>query len=95
MRLDPDQAAFFKTAVRSFLPDAQVYLFGSRAQDDLRGGDIDLLVTGHRELSGQEKRDIKIAFYRRFGERRIDIVSFRKDDPAPFRQLALMEAIAL
>ena len=95
MRLDVDQAEFFKVAVRSLLPDGQVFLFGSRARDDLKGGDIDLLVTGHRELNGQEKRDIKIAFYKKFGEQRIDIVSFRKDDPAPFRQLAMMGAIAL
>ena len=55
MRMDPAQAEYFKASVRRFLPDAELYLFGSRAKDDLKGGDIDLLVLGPRELSDQEK----------------------------------------
>ena len=77
------------------MPDAKVYLFGSRAKEKLKGGDIDLLVIANRELSGQEKRNIRIAFHKRFGECRIDIASFCDDDPTPFKQLALMEAEAL
>jgi predicted nucleotidyltransferase len=92
VRIDPVHAEYFKASIRRFLPDAELYLFGSRARDELKGGDIDLLVLGPRELSDQEKRDIKIGFYKAFGERKIDIVSFTKDDPAPFKQLALMEA---
>ena len=95
MRLDSIHAEFFKTAVGECLPDAAVYLFGSRAKDYLRGGDIDLLVTGSRQLTDQEKRNIKIAFYKRFGERKIDIASFRNDEPSAFKDLALMEAEAL
>ena len=95
MRIDPVYAEHFKASVRRFLPDADLYLFGSRAKDDLKGGDIDLLVLGPRELSDQEKREIKIGFYKAFGERKIDIVSFAKNDPAPFKQLALLEAVPL
>ncbi len=95
MRFDPDQTDFVKSAVKDRLPDASVYLFGSRTDDHRKGGDIDLLVIGSRSLTGQEKRDIKIAFYKRFGERRIDIVSFVDCDPDPFCQLAMSEAVAL
>ncbi len=47
---------------------------------------------GGRELNDQEKREIKISFYKKFGEQKIDIVSFERNDPAPFKQLALLEA---
>lgn len=92
MRLCPIYAEFVKEAIRSYLPDAEVYLFGSRTKDTLKGGDVDVLVLGSRELKGQEEREIKIAFYKKFGEQKIDIVSFERNDPAPFKQLVLMEA---
>jgi len=92
MRLSPQYSEFLKETVKNHLPDAEVYLFGSRANDQLKGGDIDILVLGSRELSNQEKRDIKIAFYKKFGEQKIDIVSYKRDDPTPFKQLVLLEA---
>ena len=70
MRLDPIHADFFKTAVKAYLPDAVVYLFGSRTKDHLRGGDIDLLVSGSRQLTDQEKRNVKIAFYKKSENRK-------------------------
>ena len=42
MRLEPEEVDGILVAVRSFDPDAQVYLFGSRVDDRKRGGDIDL-----------------------------------------------------
>jgi predicted nucleotidyltransferase len=92
MRIYPENAEFIKKAVKSYLPDAEVYLFGSRTKDNLKGGDFDVLVLSGRELNNQEKREIKISFYKKFGEQKIDIVSFERNDPAPFKQLALLEA---
>ena len=37
------------------------------------GGDIDILVLGEKELSGQQKRNIRIAFYKEAGEQKLDI----------------------
>ena len=92
MRIYPENAEFIKEAVQIYLPDAEVYLFGSRTRDHLKGGDVDVLVLGSRELKDREKREIKIAFYKKFGEQKIDIVSFERNDPAPFKQLVLLEA---
>ena len=72
-----------------------MYLFGSRVFDDQKGGDIDILVLGNRKLTLQEKRNIKIAFYRRYGEQKIDIVSFKSDDPSIFKTLVIQEAIQI
>ncbi len=95
MRLKKGHVEFLKQSIKRCLPDAAVYLFGSRADDNLKGGDIDILVLGEKELTGQEKRNIKLAFYKEFGEQKIDIVSFRRDEPSNFKELALIEGVEL
>lgn len=45
MRLsETERKAITSAVTRHFGPDARVFLFGSRVDDDLHGGDIDLLV---------------------------------------------------
>ena len=45
MRLSPKQITAVKqTAAEVFGPEADIWLFGSRVDDERRGGDIDLLV---------------------------------------------------
>ncbi len=45
MRLTPAQVALIKSAVADLAgPEARVRLFGSRLDDDARGGDVDLLL---------------------------------------------------
>lgn len=95
MRVEENQIEFLKQMVESFLPNASVFLFGSRVFDNMKGGDIDLLVLGDRQLSGQERRSIKIAFQKRFGEQKIDIVSFIRDDPSTFKDIAIRDAIQI
>ena len=84
-----------KEQIHQCLPSAKVYLFGSRVDNEKRGGDIDILIIGERILSLQEKRDIKISFYKKFGEQKIDLVSFENDDPVPFKKIAESEGILL
>jgi predicted nucleotidyltransferase len=92
MRLKKEISEFIKTTVKKRLMGAEVYLFGSRVYNDQKGGDIDILVIGDRRLSGQEKRDIKITFQKRFGEQRIDVVSFASTESSNFKDLILQEA---
>jgi hypothetical protein len=63
--------------------------------DDKKGGDIDIMVTGGKRLSSQEVRRIKIEFYKEYGEQRIDIVSFDMDDSSGFKELVLLESVEL
>ena len=95
MRISSAQSRFLKEEIRQHLPSAKTYLFGSRADEQKRGGDIDILVIGSRPLTLQEKRKIKIAFFRRFGEQKVDLVSFREGDPSPFKKIAEMEGVPL
>ncbi len=95
MRISEEQVTFLKQSIQSVLPNSNIYLFGSRIKDDQKGGDIDILIISDRKLTNQEKRDIKIGFYKRFGEQKIDLVSFREDDPSNFKKIALTEGIKL
>jgi uncharacterized protein len=92
MRLKREQAEFLKQSIQRYLQEPVVYLFGSRVYDHKKGGDIDILVIGEKQLTGEQKREIKIKFYKAFGLQKIDIVSFDKDDPSTFKELALLEA---
>ena len=95
MRVKIEQVVFLKQSIKKYLPDADLYLIGSRANDKLKGGDIDILVIGEKALTGQVKRNVKIAFYKKFGEQKIDIVSFKRGEPSNFKELALIESVKL
>ncbi len=78
MRLTQHQIAVFKElSTEIFGTQAQLYLFGSRVDEQKAGGDIDLYITGFNgELKDQI--DAKIRFLAKaklsIGEQRIDIV---------------------
>ena len=95
MRAKFSHIKFLKGFIKEYLPDAAIYLIGSRANDDLKGGDIDILIIDEKKLSFQEKRNIKIAFYKEFGEQKIDIVSIRKGDRSHFKNIALLDGVKL
>ena len=92
MRIKKEHTDVLKQLIRQHLPDAEVYLFGSRVDDQRKGGDTDILVIGERVLSYKERRNILIAFKKQFGPQKIDIVSFSKTDRSAFKELALLEA---
>ncbi len=75
--------------------EAKVLLFGSRTDDNKRGGDIDILVIGERKLTLSEIINIRVEFWKKFGEQKLDIVSFSADEKSAFKSLALQDAIEL
>jgi uncharacterized protein len=83
LRLTPDQITIIQdTARRIFGPAVRVFLFGSRTNDQLRGGDIDLLVQAepHRQ-NLQEKLRFLVQLKLALGDRRIDVVFHRPGQP--------------
>lgn len=95
MRISPEQVDFLKKEILSFLPNAVVYLFGSRVDDQKKGGDIDIMVLSNRKIGWKEKAKMKWRYYEEFGEQRIDIVSATFDEKSPFKELVLQQGIKI
>lgn len=77
MRLSPDQVHAIVAATQELAgADAQVRLFGSRVNDQLRGGDIDLLVECARPVARPVwlAAQITARLQRSLGERKIDVL---------------------
>ncbi|PXW97059.1 hypothetical protein C7444_105158 [Sphaerotilus hippei] len=79
MRLTPDEQQAVRLASREAFPTGtRVLLFGSRVDDQKRGGDIDLLVELPQALSAadmvQRRTRFSARLYRLLGEQRIDVV---------------------
>lgn len=78
------QRAIRETATAVYGADAQVTLFGSRVNDQQKGGDIDLLICVSR--SYQDALALKFRFLaqlkRQIGDRRIDVVLETPDAPS-------------
>ena len=99
MRLTPDQArAIFVATQEPAGTDARVRLFGSRLNDELRDGDIDLLEECPRQVSRPVwlAAQITARLQRRLGDRRIDVLVI---DPAtelePVHRVAQAEGVLL
>lgn len=79
MRLKKEELdAIKQTAMTYFGKDANVYIFGSRAVDTKRGGDIDIYIETNLKLNSHElykkKISYAIALDKKIGEQAIDIV---------------------
>jgi len=44
MRLNPEIRTFIKEIASKLFPENEIYLFGSRPNDQAKGGDIDILI---------------------------------------------------
>jgi uncharacterized protein len=73
MRLKDFEVVAIKDTVYEFDPEAKIYLFGSRADDMKRGGDIDLFILS-KKITDRERRKIKIKLYDKIGEQKIDMI---------------------
>ncbi|MCH4563017.1 nucleotidyltransferase domain-containing protein [Halomonas sp. EGI 63088] len=78
MRLSKHQCQIIRqTVANCFGPGARVYLFGSRADDTARGGDIDLLIeTEMTDVDEIVRAEIQfqVKVQQRLGEQKIDLL---------------------
>ena len=98
MRLtDIERDTIVTEAERCFGPQAHIILFGSRTDDLLRGGDIDLLVQGAWERGEAFRRKVQflVAVKTRLGEQHIDIVMAGPGDQRPIVEEATRKGIPL
>ena len=71
MRLN--EREIIKKVIKEKLGDVKIYLFGSRVDDNLKGGDIDIYID--KKLSSSEKLDILTEFSLNGIERKVDLIS--------------------
>jgi len=77
MRLNKYQQKVIRTTVAElFGPQADVWLFGSRIDDQARGGDIDLLIRLDRPIEQSERAVVALVarLQRRLGDQPIDVL---------------------
>lgn len=96
MRLSKAESEIIKAdAIKVFGPGVKVYLFGSRVDDEKKGGDIDLYIV---PKTAGDLYDKKIRFLiqldQDIGEQKIDVV-IAKDKKRLIEQEAVSKGIQL
>lgn len=94
MRIEQKQIEVLKNKLQTFSADAKLYLFGSRVDDNARGGDIDLLIVSD-ELTKKDLRVLRVEFFKHFGEQKLDILLDNGDLKNPFVKHIFQKAILL
>lgn len=99
MRLTTEQVQVIRqTAQRVLGASARVSVFGSRAQDDRRGGDIDLFFETDALLENRTKVlcQLRGALTLALGERKIDVIlKDANTPPAPVFEIAKRTGVLL
>ena len=94
MRLTQKEITLLKEKLITLSKEAKLYLFGSRVDDSKKGGDIDLLVVS-KELTKRDLRKLRLAFFKVFGEQKLDIVLDDGTFKNPFNRLIAHKAVEL
>lgn len=99
MRLTAEEVAAIKIAAREAFGDGVVVrLFGSRTDDSLRGGDIDLHIeTDRLEREWLAKGDFREALFRHIEPQKVDVIITQRGGTPPrgFERIAYRDGIVL
>lgn len=90
MRLTEFEKTVIFKAITAEDAAARVFVFGSRADDNARGGDIDLLVLSER-FSRSNIRAARWRMLEQLGEQKIDILT-STDGSEPFVRMIKQQA---
>lgn len=93
MRITDQEHQAIKEIIDQYDPEAKIYLFGSRADDNSRGGDIDLLILS-KIITENDRRHIRVKFFERLGEQKLDLI-IAKDLSKPFVRIAYSQGVPL
>ncbi len=95
MRLPSKQLSIIESAIRNRDPEASIYLFGSRVNDDAKGGDIDLLVISNL-IEFRDEIAIRREILDEIGWQKLDlIVRPDKNSQTPIVRIAIESGIPL
>lgn len=95
MRIKEPIRQFFIDEVAKIDPKAEVYLFGSRTDDEARGGDIDILILSEERLPGPSIRLLRREFFKSFGWQKLDLINFLFQEEDPFKNVIFKQLIKL
>jgi predicted nucleotidyltransferase len=95
MRLSSKELSIIESAIRNRDPQASIYLFGSRVNDDAKGGDIDLLVISNL-IGFRDEIAIRREILDEIGWQKLDlIVRPEKHSQTPIVRIAIESGIPL
>lgn len=94
MRLSSFERKVIKTTVLTQDEEAIIYVFGSRVDDQKRGGDIDLLILS-KKIDLEMKLKISVAIQEKIGAQKIDILVAKTADENPFVEMAVVSGVLL
>lgn len=100
MRLEQHERAGIISAIEGFIDQqpGKLYLYGSRVDDTLRGGDIDLLLLvsdPHVDSINSVTHHVLAEIKGCIGDRKIDLIVAGFSDDNPFIKVILPKAILL
>jgi len=74
MRLKKDEILYIKETFEEVFGDGKIYLFGSKVDDGLKGGDIDLYIKTKNSDAIDKKIKFLATLKQKIGDQKIDIV---------------------
>jgi len=95
LRLSEFQIESIRNSVNNNISNYELRLFGSRVDDNKKGGDIDLLLLTKEKIESERKRRILREIKNLIGEQKIDLVNFTFDEESNFKEIAMEESIIL
>jgi predicted nucleotidyltransferase len=97
MRIEKKDIIFIKKTIQIYFGNnAKVYLFGSRVDDNKKGGDIDLYIeTDIKENILERKLKMLVELEKFLGEQKIDVVINNFRAGKPIYLIAKQEGIRL
>ncbi|MEO6455274.1 MAG: nucleotidyltransferase domain-containing protein [Ginsengibacter sp.] len=82
MRISKKEISVIKKNILNFDQNAKIYLFGSRVNDEAKGGDIDILIISDK-IGFNEKLKIRTRIFNEIEEQKLDLV-VKKDNNDTF-----------
>jgi len=96
IRLQPTQQEVIKKLASEFFENAKVFVFGSRADMALRGGDIDLYIqTTKKDALLKAKLAFLREYEKRFGEQKVDLLVDNGSRKKTIFEIAKREGVLL
>lgn len=94
MRLNKFELNSIKTSFNETFSSGKIYLFGSRVEDNQKGGDIDLYIVSNNTQKVKRKISFLVKLKNLIGEQKIDVV-LSYDKTTSIEQEAIKNGVLL